>query len=225
MKLKNTIMITAATFALTACSGLGLNGEDQIERPYKDIDGSVKFISFTKMETAYGSNDKKSVQGRAIKSNGDILGYIYYIFDANGQAMNTLFLKNQASLNPHNIEDMQKLAKAKIFNFYEFGKGRLAHAQYIAKNSLCSDFKSQNGIQLNIATNYYLDFTNYYTSFISAKISKNSQPTGLSYRPDFTVSDPKILAQIQAQEQSNGQKLAESNLFEKISVLTNIVCR
>lgn len=226
--MKKIGVISTVSIFLSACS---FNPNPPLEfLPYLEIDGKVEKIRF--MRTISSNNN--DVKGSAYKQSffGDLptskeIGNIYHIYDANGQPINVIFLMdNKNSINPKNNEQIKALAKAKMFDFYEFGKGRIAHAQFSAKKSICQDFKSKSGIKFTMATSYYLNplKNDFYASLISADLKSNSEVVNFSYRPIYQIDNKTLLNQVEKEEKNNGEKIARLNLQEKYSLLTNLVC-
>ncbi|HGO5823183.1 TPA: hypothetical protein ACK3JW_000847 [Mannheimia haemolytica] len=228
--LKEVISLSTLATLLSACS---FNSNPALEfLPYQEIDGKVEKIRF--MQTVSNSSEE-AVKGSAYQQSffGEVptskeIGNIYHIYDANGQPMNVIFLMNEkTSINPKNEEQIKTLAKANKFDFYEFGKGRIAHAQFSGKKSICQDFKSKYGIALKIATSYYLtpnQPNEFYASLISAHLKSNSEVTNFSYVPKYQINDTKVLNEVKMQEKNHGEKVAHLNLQEKYSLLKNIIC-
>lgn len=227
--MKKIIAISAISTLLSACS---FNPNPPLEfLPYQEIDGKVEKIRF--MQTISSDND--DIKGTAYQQvffsdlpTSKEIGNIYHIYDSNGQPMNTIFLMDKkASLNPKSDEQMKALANAKEFDFYEFGKGRIAHAQFSAKKSICQDFKSKNGIKFTMATSYYLNpkqQDDFYASLISANLKSNLEVVNFNYRPIYQIGDKALLNAVEKEEKSNGEDMARRNLKEKYSLLTNLVC-
>ena len=233
MKTKNLLLL-GTVLSLTACSTseLGLDNGSPDWRPYKDIDQSTQYISFISTETAYEQSHPNETRadsvGRAYrksaKDHEDLIGNLYYIYDAHANNMAIYFgTENTKSLNPHQKEDIKKLAKAKKIDFYEFGKGRLAHAEFTANKSMCADFNGKNGVKVKMASNYYQDYNNYYTSLLSATISKHDIKD-VNYKPLVTGSQ-SFIAESNKHEAKHGQQLGLANLKEKATLFTNIICR
>lgn len=235
MKKKNLLILGAAVM-LSACSaselGLLSGNESPNWRPYKDIDESTQYMSFISETTVYAEQHSEEIRtdsvGRAYKkgsANNEILvGYLFNIYDANQVAMASYFgTSTDKNLNPHDKQSMAKATKAKKLDFYEFGKGRLGHAEFTANKGLCADFNSKNGIKIKMATNYYQNYENYYTSLVSAVISKQ-EIKDVNYKPLLSGSQAFISENSQ-QEAQNGRKLAMANLQEKATLFTNIICR
>lgn len=232
MKKKNLLILSIA-LSLSACtlSELGLGDESPNWRPYKDIDQSTQYIAFTSSTTAYFESHPKKIRqdviGRAYKKgkldSKDPIGYLFNIYDANGVSMATHFsTPTDKSLNPHQTEDTKKLAKAKKIDFYEFGKGRLAHAEFSAVKGMCEDFNGKNGVKIKMATNYYQDYDNYYTSLLSANMS-HKEIKDMNYQPIIT-GDKSFINKINQQESKSGKELAYANLKEKSTIFVNIIC-
>ncbi|WMS37251.1 hypothetical protein [Pasteurella multocida] len=78
-----------------------------------------------------------------------------------------------------------------------------------------------------MATNYYTDdsYKGYYVSVIHAIIRHNGKHTDFAYTPAFSIADTKALAMTQALEKQDGERVAQMNLKEKVTLLTNIVCQ
>ncbi|MDY0572682.1 hypothetical protein NMV01_10670 [Pasteurella multocida] len=220
-----------ASMALAGCGSMSESNKYWIQ--YKDIDQSVKEVSFWSREQFHSPSDVKGTvyqrDNLTHLATSTPLGEIYHIYDVNHIPMNVIFLdtKTQRSLNPQNAQDMAQLSKATQFDFYEFGKGRIAHAVFSAKAGLCQDFKSKRGVALKMATNYYTDdsYKGYYVSVIHAIIRHNGQHTDFAYTPAFSIADTKALAMTQALEKQDGERVAQMNLKEKVTLLTNIVCQ
>ncbi|WP_109078978.1 hypothetical protein [Aggregatibacter kilianii] len=231
---KKTLLLLGTVLSLTACSmsELGLSDDSPNWRPYKDIDQSTQYISFVSTTTAYAQSHPNETRtdsvGRAYRKGAqgveDLIGNLYYIYDAHVNSMAIYFgTENANSLSPHQKEDVNKLAKAKKIDFYEFGKGRLAHAEFTAKKSMCTDFNGKNGVKVKMATNYYQDYDNYYTILLSATISKQDIKD-MNYKPLVTGSSA-FVAESKKHEAKQGQQLALANLKEKATIFTNIICR
>lgn len=233
MKKKNLLIIGAA-LSLSACSmsDLGLSDESPNWRPYKDIDKSTQYVTFTSSTTAYFESHPKEIRqdevGRAYKKgkldSKELIGYLFNIYDANGISMATYFgTPTDKSLNPHQKDHIGKLAKAKKINFYEFGKGRLSHAEFSATKGMCEDFNGKNGVKIKMATNYYQDYDNYYTSLLSANISRK-EIKDIDYQPLIT-GNKTFTEETKQHESKQGKDVAYANLKEKATIFVNIICR
>lgn len=227
--LKKIIAPSALATLLSACT---FNSNPPLEfLSYQEIDGKIEKIRFMQKI----SSDNSSVKGSAYQQTffGDIptskeIGDIYHIYDANGQPMNVIFLMDgKTSINPKNNEQIKALAKATKFDFYEFGKGRIAHAQFSAKKSICQDFKHKSGLAFKMATSYYLmpnQPNDFYASLISAHLKSNSEVVNFKYEPRYQINETKLLNTVKMEEKDQGEKAARLNLQEKYSLLTNIIC-
>ena len=116
MKTKNLLLL-GTVLSLTACSTseLGLDNGSPDWRPYKDIDQSTQYISFISTETAYEQSHPNEARadsvGRAYRKSAkdqeDLIGNLYYIYDAHANNMAIYFgTENAKSLNPHQKEDI-----------------------------------------------------------------------------------------------------------------------
>ncbi|MCS4533903.1 hypothetical protein [Neisseria montereyensis] len=219
--------------ALASCSSMsGNTGKDKMTwLIYKDIDKSMQAISFERKPSANnGQTDPLyNSHGTALKRNGtdndySTLGDLYYLVDNDGTKMSALFLLGNESLNPRNKEDMRKLAQSKQFDFYEFGKGRTAHAQYSAKDNICKSFRSRQGVNVEMATSYYVgdNYANFYTSFISGNISRRDVKVN-NYTHSF--SNRETQEGLKETAEKYGRNLARRNLIEKATLLINVVCQ
>ncbi|QEY25411.1 hypothetical protein [Neisseria zalophi] len=216
---------------LAGCSTLSSDNMDWLV--YKDIDQSTQAIAFMKNFTIGNQTNSSSLynsDAMAFKRNGTdnndyhALGDIYYLVDENGTKISTLFLMGEYSLNPRNKDDMRKLAQSKQFDFYEFGKGRTAHVQYSAKDNICKNFRSKQGVNVEMATSYYVgdNYANFYTSFISGNISRKEVKVS-NYTHSF--SNRETQEGLQETAEKYGKNLARRNLIEKATLLINVVCQ
>ncbi|MCK3657673.1 hypothetical protein A4G18_02845 [Pasteurellaceae bacterium Pebbles2] len=205
-------------------------------RPYKDIDGKIKQVAFTQlmaadeMEHPEKMPDLKIFHGSArSKSGNEIskLGNLIYLINGDKVAMAAIFNVAGKSFNPQNAEFINPIAKAKSFDFYEFGLFRLSHAKFTAKTEICQDFNSKNGVDLLMTTNYYPEnsFTDFYTALINVKLHRNNPPKEIGYTPSFTGQDERLQTELKSNEQKNGKQLATANIKEKASILFNIICK
>ncbi|WP_386687413.1 hypothetical protein [Lonepinella sp. MS14437] len=233
MSIKRLFAITLISTALLGCA---TGTEEPNWRPYKDIDGETKAVSFVEETSVYEMDkplekrDLTAFQGHATRKSGDKLtqlGYLSVLINGNGNGMATIFNINGDSLNPHRKEDVDKLAKAKSFDFYEFGNFRLSHAKFSAKNNICKDFNGKNGVNLLMTTNYYPEnsFTDFYTALIEVNLQSKQAPQEIGYNASFTGNDAKVQEQMKQDEQKHGKGVAVENIREKASILFNIICK
>ncbi len=229
MRLK--LLTVWSCVVLTGCGVLS-EGEPLIWRPYKDLDGSTQYMTFTEVYRVADKTNRHNIAYRA-KTFGDIkaretLGTMYPLRSGGAEdgKMVAIFLLENNSLNPHSVEDIALLQKAKTFDFYEFGNMRLGHVRYQAKNSICADFKSKVGVDLHIATNYYPDnsFTDYVTTTIKVKLNHKEVLDKIGYSANFSGDNAHLQKAMREQEKEHGRAVAVRNLSEKASVLANIVC-
>jgi len=231
MKTSNILTMGLILTALSACS---INNKPEW-RPYKDIDGSIRHISFLEWETwtfVDGKQQKRRVIEVSKSQNfGDVkvrvpLGNLQALRTAENNFMGVLFIHNTKDLNIHEKGNIQTLAKANAFEFYEFGQFRLSHAKFSAPNGICQDFNSKTGVKLLMTTNYYPEnsFTDFYTALIEVKLQRNSPPQEIGYTPSFTGHNAKLQNEIKQQEQKSGKSLAIANIKETASILFNIIC-
>ncbi|PJG84233.1 hypothetical protein [Conservatibacter flavescens] len=197
--------------------------------PYQEIDGSTQAISFMQVAEAWGQKTAK--QGTALQrekfDNIDTyrkLGDIYYIYDVNEQPMRVILLNHTQSVDPHDPAGVNALGQSKVFDFYEFGKGRVGHAQFTANTALCSDFASKRGVDLRMVTNYYATENQYFTSLITGTLFQQQKPQNVGYKAAFFLSDKALEEKIRAEEREHGKRLAIANLMEKVGILSSIVC-
>lgn len=232
MKLRKLIKISLILTALSGCA----THSDVVEwRPYKDIDGSIQHISFLEWET-WATVDGKQQKSRSVEVSkaenfGDTkvrqpLGNLQALRTAENDFMGVLFIHNAKGLDIYDKENIQTLAKAKSFEFYEFGRFRLTHAKFSAPKGICQDFNRKTGVNLLMTTNYYPEnsFTDFYTALINVNLQRNNAPREIGYTPSFTGNDKNLQQQIHQQEQQNGKGLAIANIKEKASILFNIIC-
>lgn len=207
-------------------------------RPYKDIDGAVKEVSFVTLTEQHTDKSQESQPTERHFANLAIpfgetktvkrLGEIFPLGQLNNHyAIATIFLVNDKSLNIYQAEDVQTLAKAKDFDFYEFGGMRLSHAKFTANSEICKDFNGKNGVNLLMTTNYYPQnsFTDFYTALLDVNLQSKQTPQEIGYNASFTGSDAKLQQRMKQDEQQQGKALAVANVKEKASILFNIICK
>ncbi|SEQ61097.1 hypothetical protein [Basfia succiniciproducens] len=236
--MKKWLLTAISGVFLTACGSSSKSGNDLKYIAYQDLNGKTQQVAFLKtLSTENNADPKTSISGEALqKANfGNLdthqkIGDIYTIYDAQANPMNVIFVipSRGKSFSPHKVDDMAQLAKEKSFDFYEFGKARIAHSQFSAKSAICRDYKAKSGVNVKIATTYYLDSggENYLATLVGAQASrKNGEIRKFTYSPSFNIDNKKLQEQIQQEVSSHGEKVAKSNVIEKLSVLENIVCR
>lgn len=232
--MKKIALLSMLSALLVGCSNSGNN--DLNWRPYQDLEGNTQHISFMmRVFDQKNPNAIKEAQGTALRKveiNGfqtnQAIGETYVLFDAEKFPMGVIFLEQNKSLNPHNPEHIKTLAKAKIFDFYEFGKQRLGIVRYRAKNGICQDFKGKAGVQLEMATNYYSEnsFTDYYTNFMRFTVNhKKLVSKGVDLAENFSGTDPRLQKEMQEYIGKEREKLSTANINEKVSILANIICK
>ncbi|NBI42591.1 hypothetical protein GVX76_03650 [[Haemophilus] felis] len=229
MKTMNKLII-AIPFILSACADFSTSPTFKW-RPYLDIDNSIQYMDF--MERVISDDEKGKLQisyGSAIKKTkfGDLdtyatIGDFYPLVDENKYAMGAIFLVDKKSLNPYVEQDAKILVSTKELDFYDFGKGRIGHAKFVANNKLCADFKSARGVKISIATTYYEDYENYYASQISAVLNTKGI-SNLKYEPYFSFTNKKIEQEHRKKESQMGKDVAERNLKERIALL-HFICK
>lgn len=200
-------------------------------RPYLDIDNTTQYMDFFqrvvsaedqgRLDISYASAIKKLKFGHL--STYEKIGEAYPLVDGNQYAMGAIFLIGEKSLNPYSKLEAEQLTKTKSLDYYEFGKGRIARAKFLASNELCKDFKSSKGVKINIATTYYEDYQNYYASQIKA-ILNTKGIKDLNYTPHFNFSDKALEQKAQIEEKKVGKDVAERNLKERIALL-HFICK
>ena len=127
------LVTLALTGALVGCN----SNSDFNWRPYKDLDGSQQYLTFSEVVTLENNNQSSEYVAYRAKLFGDLksretLGTLYPLGRiGQDSAMGTIFLLDGKSLNPHNSDDINLLKKAKAFDFYEFGDMRLGHTQLL----------------------------------------------------------------------------------------------
>lgn len=226
-----TLLMACFCAVLTGCGVLS-EGEPFTWRPYKDLDGSTHYMTFTEVYRVADEANRHYVAYRA-KNVGNLktretLGTMYPLRSGGIEdgKMQAIFLLGDSSLNPHSPDDMAILQKAKTFDFYEFGNMRLGQVRYQAKSGICADFKSKEGVDLHIATNYYPNnsFTDYVTTTIKVKLNDKEVLDKISYSVDFSGDNAHLQKAMREQEKEHGRAVAVRNFSEKASVLANIVC-
>ncbi|WP_373100512.1 MULTISPECIES: hypothetical protein [Pasteurellaceae] len=238
--MKTLVLVGCCAALLSACS---VNHDNTYHwRPYFDLEGKLQHIAFSNIIVLKDGKesipDVKEQQGVAIRktrfgelTSHETLGKIYGLFDANNVPMAVIFISDflvpNNSLNPHIPEHIKALAKAKQFDFYEFGKQRLGIVRYRAKNGICQDFKEKAGVQLEMATNYYPQnsFTDFYTSFIRVQLNHKKALSAVDYEQKLTGQDKKLQAEMKDYVEKHWQKIADANINEKVGLLANIVCK
>ncbi|MGQ0287285.1 hypothetical protein ACT2CV_08800 [Pasteurellaceae bacterium 22721_9_1] len=228
MKTMNKLII-AMPFILSACADFS-TGSPFKWRPYLDIDNSIQYMDFMervlsdeekgKINISYGSAIQKGTFGGL--DTFRTIGDFYPLVDQDKYAMGAIFLVDKKSLNPYAEQDAKILASTKELDFYDFGKGRIGRAKFLASNKLCTDFKSAKGVKINIATTYYTDYENYYASQISA-ILNTKGISNLKYEPYFSFTNKKIEQEHRNEEYKIGREVAERNLKERIALL-HFIC-
>ncbi|ABR74116.1 hypothetical protein CBG46_01550 [Actinobacillus succinogenes] len=225
---------------LTALSGCATSSDfaNPAWRPFKDIDGSVREISFYSwkvLETKDGKHVERDSHvaylakplGENLKAKQKI-GEMYPLGQAGeNSAMATIFLLDGKSLNIYDEPAVKALAQAKTFDFYEFGGMRLSHARFTAKKAICRDFKGKTGVDLLMTTNYYPrnSFTDFYTALINVNLRRDNAPKEIGYTPSFTGSDTTLQHELKTEEAKQGKNIALLNIQEKASILFNIICK
>ncbi|WP_439257752.1 hypothetical protein [Lonepinella sp. BR2271] len=235
MKLVKLSIVALCSAFLIGCAS---DSEKVQWRPYKDIDGSIKEVSFITLKEQTVDKSKKYEPIERHFANlampfGDKktfkrLGEIFPLGRVNeNYSMATIFLMNDKSFNIHQDESVQTLSKAKEFEFYEFGGMRLSHAKFTAKTEICQDFNGKNGVNLLMTTNYYPQnsFTDFYTALIEVNLQRKQPPQEIGYNASFTGSDTKLQAMMKQEEQQHGKDTAVANMQEKASILFNIICK
>ena len=234
--MKNLTKRLKISLILTALAGCAANPDKVEWRPYKDIDGSIQDISFQEWES-WTFVDGKQQKGRHIevakaKDVGDIkvrapLGNLQALRTAENDFMGVLFLHNGKDFNIHDNLNVKTLANGNSFEFYEFGRFRLSHAKFMAKNGICQDFNGKAGVHLLMTSNYYPEnsFTDFYTALIDVRLQRNRAPKEIGYTPSFTGHNERLQNELKQQETKNGKNLAIANIKEKASILFNIICK
>ena len=123
------------------------------------------------------------------------------------------------------MQDMAQLSKATQFDFYEFGKGRIAHAVFSAKTGLCQDFKSKRGValkwrQITIPMPAIKAITS--ALFMPLSDTMGNIPISLIHRR-FRLPT-RSACYDQALEKQDGERVAQMNLKEK-SVIDEYCCQ
>ncbi|MFZ7223098.1 hypothetical protein [Avibacterium avium] len=232
MKYANIVKISCILTALSGCA----TQNDVPWRPYKDIDGKIKEVSFTsiipssEINKPWNERDLTQFQGYAEQRENNTtyaLGDLSFLFTGNNHGMAIIFKIGNRSLNPHKKQDIAQLSKASSFDFYEFGAYRLTHAKFTAPNGICKDFQGKQGVKLVMASNYYPQnsFTDFYTALINTKVQYNAPPKEVGYTPSFTGNTPDLQQEIKDVEKTKGRNLALANVKEKASILFNIICK
>ena len=224
--------VLAAAFVLAAHGAAA----KELWRPYQDLDGQTRYVAFAERSTTESNKPLAErtlteFQGYADVKNApdaafDRLGDLSVLVNAEGAGLAAIFNIGKRSYNPHRPEDAAELARARSFDFYEFGMQRLSHGRYTAPNGICQDFRN-GSVHLSLSTSYYPDnsFTDYYTSHIEAELSAPRSAAISTYRAAFTGSDTRLQQQIRELVSQYGQQVAEDNVREKLTVLRNALCR
>lgn len=219
MNISKLFLATLTVTAITACSGSAKQAQQV--RAYQDIDGSVQEITFTDHTlNEQQLNDIRVARGQAANKNG-VIGEIYALRDGTGLVLTD----GSKSLNPHIAAEIKMLANAKTFDLYEFGRGYIGHAKFVAKNGMCKDFNGKSGINLTMASNYYdaKSLSNYHTISVNADINhKAVLSKDIGYKATFTTDDKAIDTKMREAEKQSGRNIALSNIEKTASILLGI---
>lgn len=239
-----TPLLASAAFCLASCSS-ALNSQQDttwgvshdlqkpsIQRIFADIDQNAKTISFQPIGDRLSSTDT-SRPILKVNVDGKLLGESYHQHTSADSAIPVIFRLNGKFLNPNNPAHIAQLAKAKKFDFYEFGNGRISHMKLTAPNGICQDFRHGKGVKFNIATTYFIYDENSQsfptTDFIGYLI--NGTYVGEQFAIDDYSSYVSKLASQDFQDkfsagmQEKGDKLPNANAAEKGRMLDLVICR
>ena len=241
MKILKFSMLACSIMTLIACAHAntpgknsdGWNAFEDIstgvhERHYVDLDSQIKSISFEKIAGASDSDMKKPVL--KARRGSKILGEIYQQEFSGNRLIPVMYLHNEKSMNPSNEQDLKKLANAKTFEYYEFGQGRLSHAVFTAKNGICQDFKTQQGVHFNMSSNYYdlekntSSVDNYLTYQLNGMYAKDTFSID-EYSAGVISEDKAFVEKYTDSIKQNGDKLPNANAAEKGRMIEQVICR
>ena len=224
--------VLAALFVLAAHGAAA----KELWRPYQDLDGQTRYVGFVEeasreFQKPLAERNLQRFQGYADVKNApdaafERLGYLTVLVNAEGIGLAAIFNIGKRSYNPRRAEDAAELARARSFEFYEFGMQRLSHGRYTAPNGICQDFRNGR-VHLSLSTSDYPEnsFTDYYTSHIEAELSAPRTAAISTYRAAFTGSNTRLQQQMRELVPQYGRQVAEDNAYEKLTVLRNAVCR
>ncbi len=240
MKILKLTALTCSIMALTACSNANAPGKNKDnwsalqdismgvhERHYVDLDSKTKSISFEKIADTSNTDTEKPIL-KARRGN-KTLGEIYQQKSSTDRTIPVMYLLHGKSMNPRKEQDLKKLANAKKLEYYEFGQGRLSHAIFTAPNGICRDFKTEQGVNFHIATNYYhLDgatspLEDYLTYQIKGIYAQNKFIID-EYSAGIISENKAFVEKYTASIKQNGDKLPNANAAEKGRMIEMVIC-
>lgn len=222
--MKKRFIITCSCLFLASC---GLLSEEEPQWvTYKDINNQEKEITAFNTKQISWNNDKRNEANyleihQRQGATYQILGAAYPLKQQDGSSMYTLFLYKNRSFNPNKPSDMKELKTANTFDFYEFGKLRISQVHFSSNHGICQDFKSKQGVNMKLSTNYYShnNTVDFYTNLIQVGISNSQLTTEIDFLAFLTLTNKKIESQLKQEVAENGLTLAKANIREKASLL------
>lgn len=206
--------------------------QPNVKREFLDLNLEPKTLSFQKVDDVFNPN-KVSSPVVKVFVNGKLLGEAYNLYTTADLPLPVIYRLNGKSLNPNNPDDVKKLSKAKKWDFYEFGRGRISHMQITAKNGICRDFRSNAGVSFKIATTYPIradDNQGYPTNEYLAYLIEGNYQNGTEFNINaYSAMLPQKASKafkekFEASVKQKGDQLANANAAEKGRMLESVIC-
>lgn len=241
-----TALLASAVLCLAGCSNSNTIGNPSSKswevssdlkhpdatRLFVDLDEKAKLISFKQIGKQLSPTDTTHPVFKVYVAD-KLLGESYNQYTRADSTLPVIFRLNGKSLNPNNQAHIAQLAKAKKFDFYEFGNGRISHMKLAAPNGICQDFRHGKGVKFDIATTYFMydessqtfptaNFIGYFIdgTYVGEQFIIDNYSLIVS-----NIASSAFQEKYSAAMEAKGDKLPNANAAEKGRMLDLVICR
>lgn len=169
---------------------------------YHDKKGApAKAMRFMEQVSLSKSTRHSTIGSFTIRENG-VNQRSINIFEADSKdkSFGLVNLDTGTAVIELNKDTFKQIGMAKAFQLYDFGRGIVGVANYTSKNGICPDFFSAKGVEVEFATNYYINSgverDNFSTIFGKAQLvaKEGSQVVSKNMLNNFKGSKANQLA-------------------------------
>lgn len=172
---KIIVAVAVSAIFLTAHT-LAADGASHWIKYHEKKGAPTKKMTFMERMPSDKSQRHGIVGNFSIKGNGTKLPYVnIFSADEKDKSFSLVNLDTGMAATTLNKETFKQIGMAKAFRFYDFGRGIVEVADYTSNNGICPDFFSAKGVEVEFATNYYInsriETDNFSTIFGKAKLT------------------------------------------------------
>lgn len=181
---KITIVVAISAGFLTGCAAAVNTSQHWIK--FHDKKGApAKEMRFMEQVSLSKSTLYSSVGSFVIRENGVNQRSIdIFESDSKDKSFSLVNLDTGMAATTLNQDTFKQIGMAKAFRFYDLGRGMVEVADYSSKNGVCPDFFSAKGVEVEFASNYYInsgvESDNFSTIFGKAKLTAKEGATVIS---------------------------------------------